>query len=557
MKLWGVLFLILILNTKALAASSPDWKITQAAWTEEHELLFGKFVAQIAEAVEKRQCGTVAKCLQSAANPYFGTDPAGLRYYADCADFPYYLRAYFAWKNGLPFSFGQKVAPRPSAESEVVIRDVRYSPAGNLLLARKDLIALKNKFPNAVDLLNGVLADTISTASYRMSGVEDGAMYTDLYPARISREAVRAGTVIYDPNGHAALIYKVTDEGRIFYVDAHPDNSLTTGMFTPKFSRSNPNQGAGFKNFRPLRLVDATQAADGVFVGGKIIGLNNDQIPQYGIEQFIGTNPDPMGRWKKGTFVFQGQTVSFYDYVRLTLTLGDQHLHPVEDLKSLLADLCSSLKDRVASVEAARSSGLDTKPHPERLPLNIYGSEGEWEAYATPSRDSRLRVAFMDLLNSAKAAVEKSRAHDPSLIYNGENLAKDLLQTYLQEAASCQFSYTNSVGKSIPLNLETLRQRLLLLSFDPYHCIELRWGASQPQELESCPEDSNKRQWYTQEQWLRNQTERRYDIRMDSSLAELNGPRPGMGVAEAPEVDIVSYLNSAAAFFQNQPVQEK
>lgn len=547
MKKWSALILMLSLSSAVFAGSS-DWKITQPTWTEQHEVLFGQFVTQIAVAIEKRQCGTVADCLQSPANKYYGTDPSGLRYFADCADFPYYLRAYFAWKNGLPFSFERELKPRPVATGEI-IKDIRYSPMGNVVVRRTDLITkkimfIKNSYPNAVDFLNDTVVDYVSTASYRMSGLDEGEMFTDLYPVKISREAIRPGTVVYDPNGHAALIYKVTDEGRIFYVDAHPDNSLTTGLFTPKFSRSNPNQGAGFKNFRPLALVDSSLDSDGVYVGGRIVGATNYQLPLFGTEQFVGTTSDPSGDWKLGKFNLNSQVVTFYDYIRLSLTIGAQHLNPVEDMKNLVTDICSSLKDRVSAVDAARTSGVQLKDHPDRLPMNIYGADGEWEAYATPSRDARLKVSFADLLNSAKSAIEKYRARDPSIKYNGGNLAKDLFQTYADTATACQFSYKTSNGKSVLMNLEAARQRLFAMSFDPYHCVESRWGARLPQELEACADNANKKQWYQQEQWLRNQTDRRYDVQMNFSLQELNGPKPGVGVANPPDVDIVTYLRS-------------
>jgi hypothetical protein len=65
-----------------------------------------------------------------------------------------------------------------------------------------------------------------------------------------------------------------------------------------------------------------------------------------------------------------------------------------------------------------------------------------------------------------------------------------------------------------------------------------------PEELATCGDDANKTAWYTQEQWLRNQWERRYDARMDYTLPELRGPLPGAGIADAPDIDIVTYLRS-------------
>ena len=94
----SMLFLIILWASAGAFASSPTnpWNITQTSWEPRHEDAFGSFVARIGEAVEKRECGKVNTCLMSSANPYFGSDPQGLIYYADCADLPYFLRGYFA-----------------------------------------------------------------------------------------------------------------------------------------------------------------------------------------------------------------------------------------------------------------------------------------------------------------------------------------------------------------------------------------------------------------------------------------------------------------------------
>ena len=47
--------------------------------------------------------------------------------------------------------------------------------------------------------------------------------------------------------------------------------------------------------------------------------------------------------------------------------------------------------------------------------------------------------------------------------------------------------------------------RLFAMSFDPYHCVELRWGAAAGSpELATCPDDPARRGWYRAEQRLRN-----------------------------------------------------
>jgi hypothetical protein len=93
----------------------------------------------------------------------------------------------------------------------------------------------------------------------------------------------------------------------------------------------------------------------------------------------------------------------------------------------------------------------------------------------------------------------------------------------------------------VSLNLEQIRQRLFDLSFDPYHCVEARWGAS-GSELASCPDNEIKRLWYQREKWLRFQIERAYEAKMDYSLDQLTGPKPGAGVANPPDVDVLQLL---------------
>jgi len=42
------------------------------------------------------------------------------------------------------------------------------------------------------------------------------------------------------------------------------------------------------------------------------------------------------------------------------------------------------------------ANGISAKLHPSSIPPNIYSSDdGEWESYATPARDSRLKAGFV------------------------------------------------------------------------------------------------------------------------------------------------------------------
>ena len=63
---------------------------------------------------------------------------------------------------------------------------------------------------------------------------------SDFYSPALAPGAIRPGTVIYDPNGHLAIIWKVERDGRLRYIDAHPDNSLTRGTYDQRFVRASP-----------------------------------------------------------------------------------------------------------------------------------------------------------------------------------------------------------------------------------------------------------------------------------------------------------------------------
>src|SRR5205823_9706703 len=97
---------------------------------------------------------------------------------------------------------------------------------------------------------------------------------------------------------------------------------------------------------------------------------------------------------------------------------------------------------------------------------------------------------------------------------------------------------------TVTLPYEEVRKRLFRMSFDPYQCVERRWGATDPAELSTCRDGPDKQAWYAAEQNLRNQIDRTYDARMDFTLADLQTPGPGKGVPTPPDTDARAYLLS-------------
>jgi hypothetical protein len=385
------------------------------------------------------------------------------------------------------------------------------------------------------------------TAFYRIleSEADDAPLFADFYSPKIDKDSIRPGTTIYDPNGHVVTVYKIEDDGRIQYIDSHPDSSLTRGTFGTHISRSHPGQGWGFKNWRPLMLVGAQKGPEGNYLGGRIITVLNSEIPNYSNEQYYGNRVKDLAEdnWKSGHFEINGERMDFYSYARTKLSKGDLKLKPMEEVQNKTSELCEALKDRVEAVNVALAAGIQYKEHPPRLPDNIYGTDGEWEIYSTPSRDARLKTQFIDLLETSKKIIQMYRSQDPKVVYQGTDIAGDMARAYDFVSRSCVVHYENSAGMKVSLNLEQVRQRLFKLSFDPYHCSELRWGA-EGDELASCPDNSIKRLWYIREETLRNQHERKYDIIMGFSLNDLATFGPGKGSLTPADTDLLGYLSS-------------
>jgi hypothetical protein len=224
------------------------------------------------------------------------------------------------------------------------------------------------------------------------------------------------------------------------------------------------------------------------------------------------------------------------------LAVGNLKYYPLVELKEMMQSLCSDLQDRRDAVNNSISNGLNKKVHPFTLPVNIYGTSGEWESYSSPSRDARFKAAIREIRNTVEIFIEKLKASDPILVYTGLNLGSDMYEIYEHEANNCVIEYENSIGKTVSVNLDQVIDRVFELSFDPYHCIELRWGANNLSELASCSTNVNKRAWYSAEAPLRNIIDRNYDLKMNKTLEEL--PTSGLGIPESPIINIRDYLNS-------------
>ena len=71
---------------------------------------------------------------------------------------------------------------------------------------------------------------------------------SDHYPVKISKKSIVPGTVYYDPDGHVAVVAKVTEDGRVRVIDAHPDRTISKPWFGAKLYRVLRPTGAVLKS---------------------------------------------------------------------------------------------------------------------------------------------------------------------------------------------------------------------------------------------------------------------------------------------------------------------
>lgn len=536
--------LFVLLLTPVAGAQSAAWVINKLEWTAADEAAYSRFVQRLGEA----KCFTVSECMRSTANPYRDTDPVDTKFWSDCADWPYFLRAYYSWKNGLPFGYvssigshdveDRKLNPPVLAPGEVLKPiDMRTSSLGNYPRARYSIVTGQRRMNFVLEVNR--MQNTISSGMLRIAFGNPSKVANDFYSADIRVGSIRPGTVIYDPAGHVAVVYKVLPDGRILYFDAHPDNSITHGRYDGKFVRSRPAQGAGFKNFRPIRLVGAKLSRNGLeYVGGKVVPMADHEIADASVTQFYGTVPDAE-KWSKGVFVHKGKTVDYYEYVRASL--ATENINPVVEFEGALQELCDDFKERRESIEVATAKQFHLRPHPGLIPANLFSSLGDWESYSTPGRDTRMRASFAGLQKALNERYSQYLRDDYSdMKYTGKDLKADFLRAFHNVNYNCPVSYTNSAGKVINLSFELGLRRLYRMSFDPYHCPEKRWGATSSQELATCPDDNVKHDWYVGEQRIRNFLQRDWSARADLTLETLQL----VGSDQVVDLDVKGWLQS-------------
>ena len=416
----------------------------------------------------------------------------------DCADLPYFLRAYFAWKMGLPYGYskcsrGDGAAPRcyqwlnvlnpeaPRAEAPVPTRTAAVDMFGRPVAAPPLAPAPVPVAPpsaRSVGLVQAfaryipILADGVHSGSGRTALNDDN---TDYYPVPLTEDTLRPGTVYADPYGHILMIAKRIaqtgdDAGIILAVDAQPDGTVARKRFWRGnflFAQNPALGGPGFKRFRPIVREK----------NGSLRRLTNAEIAK---------DPD------YGDFSLdQGHLSSVDDfYDRMDDVMSPQPLEPVRAMKEAIASLEEQVKARVTSVENGRKYQLSGKGDAE-MPngATIFETTGAWEDFATPARDLRLLIAI-DVVRTfpdrvARRAERYAMPKDKSVA----QVKAELDSVLATELAARKFSYPRTDGSQWTLSLKDVNDRAgdLEMAYNVNDCVELRWGAKDgSQEAATC-----------------------------------------------------------------------
>ncbi|HVY48801.1 MAG TPA: hypothetical protein VHB21_23090, partial [Minicystis sp.] len=439
----------------------PTWRATRA-WDRSTEELYSAWIEQLFDAPLDQALAWPAlhevlrDPKRNALHDYLGEgeDEAGehaVVVQPDCADLPYFLRAYFSYKLGLPFGYSSCTrgdggqAPRCSKW---------HSNLDPNRSRRRDRAQAFGEF------LRVTLADVVHSGTGRTLAEDDR---TDYYPVPLSLESLRPGTVYADPYGHVLIVVKriagTRDAGGVLLaVDGQPDGTVSRRRFWRGnflFADDRAMGSPGFKRFRPV-------VAD----GGRERALTNAEIEaradygDYSLDQY------------------KGGVEGFYD--AMDDVLSPVPLDPTVALLETIDTFEEQVKGRVLSVSNGQkylAKGGDEIDMPDGP--SIFETTGPWEDFSTPSRDLRLLIAI-DVVTGFPARVARRPARFAMPAGKTPADVKAELEARLEaELAKRKFTYTRSDGSPFELTLADVveRARSLEMAYNPNDCVEVRWGA--------------------------------------------------------------------------------
>lgn len=387
----------------------------------------------------------------------------GLRLKPDCADLPYFLRAYYAWKRELPFGYRRCSRGKGKAPECGMLRGVVGPPENEPDRSRPGELGAVQKF------FKRTLAWGVHSGNGRTALDADD---TDFYPVALRRDALRPGTTYADPYGHLFVLVEWVPAakgrpGILYAVDGQPDGSITRKRFWEGNFLWNPDPllgGSGFKAFRPHRVETAGD------VETIAVPTNADLAAMAGYDDFS---------LEQGTLT----PAQFYDRMDTLITPGRRDA--IADQKAAMQALLEAAKVRVTSVKNGDAHVAKGRIIDMPDGHAIFETTGAWENFSTPARDLRLLIAI-DLVRGFEDKVARNAE-----VYLNEGQSMDDMRVALKAAREvlladpkAKFSYTRSDGSEWELTVADVVERAeaFELGYNPNDCPEVRWGAPEGSE---------------------------------------------------------------------------
>jgi hypothetical protein len=406
-----------------------------------------------------------------------GEDETGLAMRPDCADMPYFLRAYFAFKLGLPFGYskcsrgGGGGAPKCYQWFNIQTIEAARAPAGEQVASATATPPKRVGLAAAFARYIPVIGDAVHSGSGRTAANDNN---TDYYPVALTQDALRPGTIYADPFGHVLMLTRrvaqTKDSAGVFLAaDAQPDGTVAIKRFWRGnflFAQDPKLGGPGFKQFRPI-VRDRS---------GALRRLTNAEIeksPQYGN---FSLEQSKLG------------VEAFYD--KMDDVMSPAPLDPMRAMKEAIIALDEQVQARVTSVENGRKyqgSGRGEAAMPDGAA--IFETTGAWEDFATPSRDLRLLIAIDVVRNFPDRVARRPDRYAMPPGKSVEQVKAELQSALASELASRKFTYTRSDGSPWTLTVKDVIDRAgaLEMAYNVNDCVELRWGApTKSEEAATC-----------------------------------------------------------------------
>lgn len=411
-------------------------------------------------------------------------DEKGLVIRPDCADLPYFLRAYFAFKMGLPFGYAKcsrgtgGQAPRCPQWWNIQNEEKPPAPPPGAASADGGFFGIfgepvaeappklppkpQGLVPGFGYYLRTTIANAVHSGNGRTAAADDDS---DYYPVPLTQEALRPGTVYADPYGHLLVLTRRLPQsegaaGVLLAVDGQPDGTVARKRFWRGnfLFAKNPALGSpGFKRFRPVVAAR----------GGGLRRMTNAEIaksPQYGDYSLDQS---------------QLEVEAFYD--RMDDVMSPSPLDPLRAMKEAITALDEQVKTRVTSVENGRKyqvGGGAEVAIPEGA--SIFETTGAWEDFSTPSRDLRLLIAIDVVRGFPERVVRRTERYAMPSGKTPADVKAELDAVLASELATRKFTYARSDGTEWTLALKDVIDRTaeLEMAYNVNDCVELRWGAT-------------------------------------------------------------------------------